>query len=55
MPTSEEGAAFAAWSSKIVCGDRTVQSVRENIQSHREIRVFHESLHIAVWHVKITD
>jgi len=48
MRTSEVGAAFADWSSKFVCGDRTVQSVRENIQSNREIRVFHESLHIAV-------
>jgi hypothetical protein len=46
MRKSEVGAALAVWRSKIVYGERPVQSVRENIQSHWEIRVFHESLHI---------
>jgi len=55
MRTSEVGTELAVWSSKIVCGDRPVQSVRENIQSHREIRVLSESWRVAVRHVKITD
>jgi hypothetical protein len=55
MRNSEVGAALAVWSSKIVCDERTVHSVRENRRSHQEIRVFHESLHIAARHVKITD
>jgi hypothetical protein len=55
MQTSEVGAALTVWSSKIVYGEKPVQSVRENIASHRGIRVFHESLHIAFWHVKIID
>jgi len=46
MRNSEVGAALAVWSSKILYGERPEQSVRENIQSHREIRVFHVSLHI---------